>query len=257
MFLHYFFFRAKNSVKHYPVRWDGREFQFGFGRFTSVDELREHFASRPVIGGESGTMHSNTNRVLCVYALYMCTCIYTHLVFYWWDNKQPVSSILQYSWLQATRAQWCTGLLCTYTHVQSTFTRFAKFVVFYDQVKGNPLPTYMYMYNIRHHYTYCRFCRLMNTYVHAFIILSGKAIGSHTHKYLDVAASDRDDLKLYKCCYCSSNSSNIIIIFGLSTELFSNSSFTIADSLYASPLTSSRFNTLPCLFSGVHLITRV
>ena len=42
-------------MKHYPVRWDGREFQFGFGRFTSVDELREHFASRPVIGGESGT----------------------------------------------------------------------------------------------------------------------------------------------------------------------------------------------------------
>ena len=55
----FLFFRAKNSVKHYPVRWDGQEFQFGFGRFTSVDELREHFASRPVIGGESGTTHGS------------------------------------------------------------------------------------------------------------------------------------------------------------------------------------------------------
>lgn len=48
--------RAKNSVKHYPVRWDGREFHFGFGRFSSVEELRLHFASRPVIGGESGVL---------------------------------------------------------------------------------------------------------------------------------------------------------------------------------------------------------
>ena len=47
-------FRAKNSVKHFPVKWDGKEFTFGFGRFASVDELAEHFASRPVIGGDSG-----------------------------------------------------------------------------------------------------------------------------------------------------------------------------------------------------------
>jgi len=41
-------------VKHFPVKWDGKEFIFGFGHFTSVDELAEHFASRPVIGGDSG-----------------------------------------------------------------------------------------------------------------------------------------------------------------------------------------------------------
>lgn len=47
-------YRAKNSVKHFPVRWNGQEFTFGFGRFPTVGELVEHFASRPVIGGESG-----------------------------------------------------------------------------------------------------------------------------------------------------------------------------------------------------------
>ena len=46
--------RAKNSVKHFPVKWDGQEFSFGFGRFSTVDQLVEHFASKPVIGGESG-----------------------------------------------------------------------------------------------------------------------------------------------------------------------------------------------------------
>ena len=46
--------RAKNSVKHFPVRWDGREFGFGFGKFATVSELLEHFESKPVIGGESG-----------------------------------------------------------------------------------------------------------------------------------------------------------------------------------------------------------
>lgn len=48
--------RAKNSVKHFPVRWNGQEFTFGFGRFPTVGELVEHFASKPVIGGESGVL---------------------------------------------------------------------------------------------------------------------------------------------------------------------------------------------------------
>ena len=46
--------RAKNSVKHFPVRWDGKEFSFGFGKFSTVMDLLEHFESKPVIGGESG-----------------------------------------------------------------------------------------------------------------------------------------------------------------------------------------------------------
>lgn len=48
--------RAKNSVKHFPVRWNGTEFSFGFGRFSTVQELIEHFESKPVIGGESGVL---------------------------------------------------------------------------------------------------------------------------------------------------------------------------------------------------------
>ena len=41
-------------MKHFPVRWDGHELSFGFGKFTTVQELLEHFDSKPVIGGESG-----------------------------------------------------------------------------------------------------------------------------------------------------------------------------------------------------------
>jgi len=48
--------RAKNSVKHFPVRWDGKEFSFGFGKFATVMDLLEHFESKPVIGGESGVL---------------------------------------------------------------------------------------------------------------------------------------------------------------------------------------------------------
>ena len=69
--LHHARVRAKNSVKHYPVRWDGNEFHFGFGRFTSVEELREHFASRPVIGGESGDT-KNVLVLFFVYFFYLC-----------------------------------------------------------------------------------------------------------------------------------------------------------------------------------------
>ena len=75
----FLFIRAKNSVKHYPVRWDGREFQFGFGRFTSVDELRDHFASRPVIGGESGKTHTKTNLVYCMCGLLVYMHVYTRV----------------------------------------------------------------------------------------------------------------------------------------------------------------------------------
>ena len=54
------YFRAKNSVKHFPVRWNGTEFSFGFGRFSTVQELIEHFESKPVIGGESGISTCNS-----------------------------------------------------------------------------------------------------------------------------------------------------------------------------------------------------
>ena len=49
-----FHHRSKDSVKHFPLRWDGKFFIFGFGKFASVQELTKHFESKPVIGGDSG-----------------------------------------------------------------------------------------------------------------------------------------------------------------------------------------------------------
>ena len=63
--------RAKNSVKHFPVRWEGKEFSFGFGKFQTVAELLEHFESKPVIGGESGT----TCTVMYMYTGLALLCI--------------------------------------------------------------------------------------------------------------------------------------------------------------------------------------
>ena len=53
-FLILFVHRSKDAVKHFPVRWDGQYFVFGFGRFSNVHELISHFESKPVIGGDSG-----------------------------------------------------------------------------------------------------------------------------------------------------------------------------------------------------------
>ena len=56
-FLILYTYRSKNAVKHFPVRWDGNQFTFGFGRFANVHELTQHFDSKPVIGGDSGKLH--------------------------------------------------------------------------------------------------------------------------------------------------------------------------------------------------------
>ena len=48
--------RCFQSVKHYEISWNGNEFKFGMGSFASVDELVEHFANYPVIGGDSGVL---------------------------------------------------------------------------------------------------------------------------------------------------------------------------------------------------------
>ena len=64
--------RAKNSVEHFPVRYDGQEFSFGFGRFSSVSELLEHFEHKPVIGGESGVCES-VDTCTCICVLAGCT----------------------------------------------------------------------------------------------------------------------------------------------------------------------------------------
>lgn len=46
--------RCKDSVKHFPLCWDGSNFVFGFGKFANVYELMKHFNSSPVIGGDAG-----------------------------------------------------------------------------------------------------------------------------------------------------------------------------------------------------------
>ena len=50
--------RCRNSVKHYHVVWDGRQFCFGLGKFPDVDTLAEHFDNQPIISGDSGTQHT-------------------------------------------------------------------------------------------------------------------------------------------------------------------------------------------------------
>ena len=47
-------YRAKNSVKQFSVRWNGKESSFGVGKFSTIEDLLDHFESKPVIGGESG-----------------------------------------------------------------------------------------------------------------------------------------------------------------------------------------------------------
>lgn len=46
--------RCQNSVKHYKVTWNGRQFLFGLGKFSSLEDFKEHFSHRPIISGESG-----------------------------------------------------------------------------------------------------------------------------------------------------------------------------------------------------------
>ena len=61
MYIYLFFTtRSKDAVKHFPVRWDGQYFIFGFGKFANVHELISHFQSKPVIGGDSGKLNANT-----------------------------------------------------------------------------------------------------------------------------------------------------------------------------------------------------
>ena len=50
--------RCRNSVKHYHVVWDGRQFCFGLGKFPTVDTLAEHFDTQPIISGDSGTQNT-------------------------------------------------------------------------------------------------------------------------------------------------------------------------------------------------------
>ena len=47
--------RTENSVKHFTARWNGEESSFGIGKFSTVEDLLDHFESKPVIGGESST----------------------------------------------------------------------------------------------------------------------------------------------------------------------------------------------------------
>ena len=63
--------RCRNSVKHYRVIWDGRQFCFGLGKFPDVETLIEHFDNQPIISGDSGTCTytdtPTTNWRLCTY----------------------------------------------------------------------------------------------------------------------------------------------------------------------------------------------
>ena len=46
--------RFKDSVKHFPVKWNGRQYTFGLATFDSFTDFKQHFDSRPMLktGGE-------------------------------------------------------------------------------------------------------------------------------------------------------------------------------------------------------------
>ena len=58
--------RAKNSIKHFPIRWNGREFGFSFDKYLIVEDFIDHSESKPVVGGESGT--SGVRLVMSMYS---------------------------------------------------------------------------------------------------------------------------------------------------------------------------------------------
>ena len=49
-------YRCSDSVKHYKVVWDGRQFVFGLGKFPTLEDFKLHFAHNPVISSDSGTL---------------------------------------------------------------------------------------------------------------------------------------------------------------------------------------------------------
>ena len=50
----YHILRCAESVKHYKVVWDGKQFIFGLGKFSTLEDFKEHFEHQPVVSGESG-----------------------------------------------------------------------------------------------------------------------------------------------------------------------------------------------------------
>lgn len=48
--------RAKDSVKHYPVTFDGNQFKFGMLTFSHFAEFVKHFDDQPLLAGESGVI---------------------------------------------------------------------------------------------------------------------------------------------------------------------------------------------------------
>ena len=47
--------RCQDSVKHYKIPWDGKQFLFGLGKFPNLEAFTNHFSHQPVISGMSGT----------------------------------------------------------------------------------------------------------------------------------------------------------------------------------------------------------
>ena len=71
-------------MKHFLLRWNGNEFSFGFGKFSSVSELLEHFSRKPVIGEGSGegreerVKESGGTGTSLIITLQFRGCVYVH-----------------------------------------------------------------------------------------------------------------------------------------------------------------------------------
>lgn len=54
-------YRGQDSVKHYNITVNGTEYQFGMATLKNMREFMEHFASQPLLAGESGNILEHRN----------------------------------------------------------------------------------------------------------------------------------------------------------------------------------------------------
>ena len=64
--------RSLDSVKHFPLLYNGHVYSFGVGEFSSIQELVEHFDNYPVIAGRAGECIQIAKKL--IYSGWRCIC---------------------------------------------------------------------------------------------------------------------------------------------------------------------------------------
>ena len=64
--------RSLDSVKHFPLLYNGHVYSFGVGEFSSIQELVEHFDNYPLIAGQAGECIQIAKKL--IYSGWRCIC---------------------------------------------------------------------------------------------------------------------------------------------------------------------------------------